>query len=187
MLFGHLKRLGKRKLFIRNFSKAFENYYDLLKVSSKASQEEIKSAYYKISKDYHPDLNTGQEAKSKFLKINEAYKTLSNIRYRSDYDRELFGSHHTNFDEDYKEFLRRKDVFRKRSGGVRTGKTSHFDYDEFNRMHYQEAIKQNMRERQTQKEWDMNRKRDKQEAQTTLSLYFIFLFTLISALLFQHH
>lgn len=41
-----------------------------------ASQDEIKKAYFKLAKEYHPDVNKAAEAKEKFGSINEAYETL---------------------------------------------------------------------------------------------------------------
>lgn len=151
-----------------------ENYYDLLKITPRASQDEIKSAYYKISKSSHPDLNTNKDAKTKFLQLNEAYKTLSNIRYRSDYDKQLFGSPHTphhEFDAEFKDFLRRRDTFKKRSSTMYTGKTSHFDYEEFNRMHYGDTIRRNFEKKKSKQEWERQRKGEGMEFNTTFSVY----------------
>ena len=53
------------------------NLYDILQVSSNASDEEIKSAYRKLAKEFHPDVNKNSGAKEKFSEINEAYETLS--------------------------------------------------------------------------------------------------------------
>ncbi len=77
-----------------------EDYYEILGVSRDASLDEIKRAYKKLAKKYHPDLNQGnKEYEEKFKKINEAYKVLSDSKLREQYDR--FGStdsSHTGFD-----------------------------------------------------------------------------------------
>lgn len=53
-----------------------EECYRILGISRRASQEEIKAAYLKLIKQWHPDLNKSLEAKEKAKKINEAYETL---------------------------------------------------------------------------------------------------------------
>lgn len=62
-------------------------YYDLLEVNPKASQEEIKKAYRKQAMKYHPDRNPGdKEAEQKFKQINEAYEVLKDEQKRAAYD-----------------------------------------------------------------------------------------------------
>jgi DnaJ-class molecular chaperone len=64
-----------------------ENYYNILGVDEKATKEEIKKAYRKLSFQYHPDKNHGNsESTSKFQKINEAYETLGDEQKREQYD-----------------------------------------------------------------------------------------------------
>ncbi len=67
-----------------------KNYYDILGVSKTATQDEIKSAYRKLAKQYHPDFHPGDaEAAEKFKEINEAHETLSDEGKRKQYDYEL--------------------------------------------------------------------------------------------------
>lgn len=62
------------------------NYYMILKVSYTASSKEIKSAYKKLVKKWHPDINKSSEAVVKFKEINKAYKVLINTESRFKYD-----------------------------------------------------------------------------------------------------
>ena len=61
-------------------------YYDRLGVSKDASQDEIKRAYRKLSKKYHPDINKEPGAEEKYKEVQEAYETLSDDQKRAAYD-----------------------------------------------------------------------------------------------------
>ena len=60
------------------------DYYSILGVEKKSSSAEIKKQYRKLSLQYHPDKNNGDD--SKFKEINEAYQTLSDTEKRRIYD-----------------------------------------------------------------------------------------------------
>ncbi len=67
---------------------AKKDYYEVLGISRNASQEEIKKAYRKLARQYHPDVNDGgTEAEKKFKEIKEAYDVLGDERKRAHYDR----------------------------------------------------------------------------------------------------
>lgn len=64
------------------------NLYTRLGLSGTATQEDIKNAYYTLSKQYHPDKNEGcADAATKFRSITEAYEILGNAVTRAQYDR----------------------------------------------------------------------------------------------------
>lgn len=65
-------------------------YYDVLGLNPNATQNQIKSAYYKMSKLHHPDVTTCTKSHALFTEINEAYEILGNLRKRRMYDKGLF-------------------------------------------------------------------------------------------------
>ncbi len=64
-----------------------QNYYDILGVDKKATDEEIKKAYRSMARKYHPDVNQGDKgAEAKFKEVSEAYAVLSDKEKRDQYD-----------------------------------------------------------------------------------------------------
>ncbi len=65
---------------------AKRDYYEVLGVNKNASDDEIKKAYRKLAKKYHPDVNKAKDAEEKFKEINEAYEVLSDSNKKQIYD-----------------------------------------------------------------------------------------------------
>jgi len=86
---------------------ADKDYYKILGIQKNASKEEIKSAYKKLAKQFHPDVNKEANATEKFKEINEAASVLGDDAKRQQYDQ--YGSdferkYHQNFNQQYSGF-----------------------------------------------------------------------------------
>lgn len=73
----------------------YKDYYSTLGIGKNATDDEIKTAYRKLARQYHPDVNKDAGAEDKFKEINEAYQVLSDAEKRKKYDQ--FGSEWQNY------------------------------------------------------------------------------------------
>ncbi len=125
-----------------------------MSVTPHATQQQIKDAYYRLSMKFHPDRNGGSEAAhQRFTELTEAYSVLGNYTTRRKYDKGLLHG-----------YPRRPSPHQhpggRGHGGRTEGKKMHgekvmFNFDEFYRMHYGEALRRDqrkMREREAAQE-----------------------------------
>jgi curved DNA-binding protein len=115
----------------------FIDYYKILGIDKSATQEEIKKAYRKLARKYHPDLNPNDKnAKSKFQQINEANEVLSDKEKRQKFDK---------YGEDWKQaeqFEKAQQERQQSAGSYTTGFTetqSEGDFSEFFKSMFGEA------------------------------------------------
>src|SRR6266545_357832 len=66
---------------------AKQDYYEVLGIPRDAGQDDIKKAFRKLARQFHPDVNKEPAAEAKFKEINEAYEILSDDQKRAAYDR----------------------------------------------------------------------------------------------------
>ena len=89
-----------------------QNYYDILGVSKNASDKDIKSAYRRMARKLHPDVNPDDSrAQNQFKKVNEAYEVVGDPSRRKDYDH--FGDNWKHADQ-----IRNMNAGRSAAGGI---------------------------------------------------------------------
>ncbi len=75
-----------------------KNYYEVLGVSRDASKDQLKKAYRKLARKYHPDVSKEADAESRMQELNVAYDTLSNDEKKKEYDFQLDHPGYSSFD-----------------------------------------------------------------------------------------
>ncbi len=102
---------------------AKRDYYDVLGVNRQATSEEIKKAFRRLAREYHPDVNKSPDAEARFKEINEAYEVLSDRDKRGTYDRFGHAGPQAGFGGfgDFAGFGGFEDIFESFFGGMRTG------------------------------------------------------------------
>jgi molecular chaperone DnaJ len=104
---------------------AKRDYYEVLGVNRQASQEEIKKAFRRLARQYHPDVNKSADAEARFKEVNEAYEVLSDQEKRSMYDRFGHAGPRAGFGQyDDFGFGGFEDIFETFFGGMRAGATT---------------------------------------------------------------
>lgn len=101
------------------------DYYEILGIDKSASKTEIKKAYRKLAKEFHPDRNKAENAEQKFKEVQEAYEVLSDEQKRSAYDQfghagtQGFGAGGGNYSDfnGYQDFGNINDIFEQFFGG----------------------------------------------------------------------
>ncbi|XP_038056895.1 dnaJ homolog subfamily C member 30, mitochondrial-like [Patiria miniata] len=145
------------------------NLYSVLGVTPKATQSQIKVAYYKLCKVYHPDVNPGSSiAQDRFAAISEAYSVLGNVKLRRRYDRGIFTERDLHSESKEKAARQEKDQARGFSVYYNTHGERMFDFDEFYRAHYAEARQREQRERELRKRRSEAWRKEQEEMRTPL-------------------
>ncbi|XP_038214234.1 dnaJ homolog subfamily C member 30, mitochondrial-like [Zerene cesonia] len=157
---GFIQVLGQNKFrlignvvrAIGSSSRVFATHYDVLGVTPKATQRDIKAAYYELSKLYHPDISKDEESAKKFRAITEAYEVLGNISLKKMYDKGLMvGSENTSrmrYKPEEEEPLDPTLKFYKSRATRQVtptmdGKTPIYDFDSWSREHYGDILRKN--------------------------------------------
>ena len=133
-----------------------QNHYEVLGIKNDANSSEIKTAFYKLSKEYHPDRNQEDEAIKKFQQINDAYEVLGNYEAKKSYDRSMFPAHvqrhrtsgstsyssspskpirTENYTEFYKTRMSDKHTYARKPGGF-DSRGDDFNYQSYYQSHY---------------------------------------------------
>ena len=110
----------------------FKDYYKILGINKNASDAEIKKAFRKLARKYHPDVNPNdKEAERKFKEINEAYEVLGNTENRKKYDK--YGEHWKHADEYEKAQQQQRQYQHAGAGGQQfySGGFSEDDFSDF--------------------------------------------------------
>ncbi len=113
-----------------NLDMAFVDYYKVLGIDKTASEKDIKNAYRKLARKYHPDLNPNdQEANKKFQEINEANEVLTDPEKRKKYDQYGENWQHA---EAYEQARQQQQQGRAYSGYSGGGSDGGFNFESFN-------------------------------------------------------
>lgn len=128
-----------------------KNYYDVLGVPKQASDQDIKRAYRKLAKQYHPDVNKDPGAQDKFKAIQEAFDVLSDPDKKANYDRygspegPTFGGGSYGGDGYGEGSAQFEDLFRQFGGGSRTTSRT-FGFEDMFGSFFNQAVEEDLDE-----------------------------------------
>lgn len=136
---------------------------------------QVKDAYYKLSKKYHPDHYRGDEDPAKkFREIKEAYEVLGNFHQRKMYDRGMLGVSPAATPAEAEKYASKFYESRHKRGQVptSTGRTPIYDFDEWSKLHYQSTRqrREDSKERYEQMLRDRVVEEEEKKTQSVVSL-----------------
>lgn len=127
----------------------WKSHYDALGIHPNATQGDVKTAYYKLSKIYHPDKNKGSDsAADKFRDITAAYEVLGNLKLRKMYDKGILYAPEPSFsdnqdlnpqmkdDYEHAKFYHSRNIPNRRTSNTGSRKESIYNFDEWAQQHY---------------------------------------------------
>ncbi|KAL6253698.1 hypothetical protein P5V15_011808 [Pogonomyrmex californicus] len=140
----------------RNTKAKLKNHYDTLKITPNATQNEVKSAYYKLTLQYHPDKNKSEYAKQKFHDISDAYEVLSNHEQRKIYDRSMLLHHQpmSTATEEPMSFSKHK---------VYSGTSTIYNFDAWTEAHYGKQMHEKRKRRKIYENYKCMEKLEKKD------------------------
>ncbi|XP_041972020.1 dnaJ homolog subfamily C member 30, mitochondrial-like [Aricia agestis] len=182
-MFKQTRVVTKLVRSINTTSQNQKSHYDVLGITPKATQGDIKSAYYKLSKIYHPDKSSDEESAKKFRAITEAYEILCNIKLKKMYDKGLLvGQENTSRMHPEPEPLDPTSKFYK-SRTVRNvaptmdGRTPIYDFDAWSKNHYGELFNKSQYDKDLLSKRQAKQRNDKIYAEQEAAIYVVFMVT----------
>jgi len=126
-----------------------KDYYQALGLSKGASAQEIKRAYRKLAKQYHPDVNKDKGADARFKEIQHAFDVLSDEEKRAQYDRYGADFERMGADGGYEQQTDYEDLFRQFGGGRSRTQSQSFGFEDmfgsfFNQAPFEEEIDESL-------------------------------------------
>jgi hypothetical protein len=111
-----------------------KNYYHILGVEKTASTDEIKTAFRKLSKKFHPDVNAGDLFfADRFKDIQEAYDTLTDEVKRDEYDKKLYSFFNRGFDREFLEGLKKRQEEKRKAEALKRQEEEQTREEQFQR------------------------------------------------------
>ncbi|XP_058977655.1 dnaJ homolog subfamily C member 30, mitochondrial [Musca domestica] len=177
---------------ISTSSTLLADHYDVLGISRKATQTEIKAAYYRLSMLYHPDKNQGSDSAAlKFREITQAYEVLGNYKLRRLYDKGVIhttterpeesmrGAEPEEEDDPSTKFY--KSRFTKSTVADSDGRSPIYNLDEWSRIHYANTFQ---RRQNAKEKYNRTKKQEKDGRLMTQNEILLFLIMVATALVF---